>query len=315
MLRDICKWHVEEFAYLVAKLKSMPEGDGTLFDHCCLAYVHEHAEANPHKNSGLAMIVAGGMNRLAKGRHTRITGTVGDVYLTLADEVLRRRHRQVPDGDEEARRAAGLTVKRRGFFTDHLRLSAYRACGRMPRWSSALHPACEPPKPDRRASRLYPRRGEQRGTQLVHQLGSSPAFEFGRRHAAAVNIVQCRRAGEDVEVGEAAIDAPAYAARMQDGVHSLANGSGRTVRALDGVGIADLPQRSQTGGGGDGRSVESALVRNAGRRDARAFDAPGEQSDEIGPAGDRRARISARENLGERGQVGRDVIQLLRTAR
>ena len=33
VLRDICRWHVEEFAYLVAKLKSVPEGDGTLFDH------------------------------------------------------------------------------------------------------------------------------------------------------------------------------------------------------------------------------------------------------------------------------------------
>ena len=88
VLRDICKWHVEEFAYLVAKLKSVPEGDGTLFDHTTLMYVHEHAEANPHKNNGLAMIVAGGSKRLAKGAHTRVTGTVGDVYLTLADEVL-----------------------------------------------------------------------------------------------------------------------------------------------------------------------------------------------------------------------------------
>jgi len=88
VLRDICKWHVQELAYLVAKLKSVPEGNGTLFDNTCIAYVHEHAEANPHKNSGLAMIVAGGMDRLAKGKHTRVTGTMGDVYLTLADEVL-----------------------------------------------------------------------------------------------------------------------------------------------------------------------------------------------------------------------------------
>jgi hypothetical protein len=89
VLRDICKWHVEEFAYLVAKLKSIPEGDGTLFDHTCLAYVHEHAEANPHKNSGLAMIVAGGMSSLAHGKHTRVTATVGDIYLTLADEIMK----------------------------------------------------------------------------------------------------------------------------------------------------------------------------------------------------------------------------------
>jgi hypothetical protein len=88
ILRDICRWHVEEFAYLLGRLKSTPEGDGTLLDHCCLVYVHEHAEANPHKNNGLGMIVAGHAGRLATGMHTETTGTIGDLYTTLADEVL-----------------------------------------------------------------------------------------------------------------------------------------------------------------------------------------------------------------------------------
>jgi hypothetical protein len=88
VLRDICRWHVEEFAYLVARLKAIPEGDGTLFDRSTLIFVHEHAEANPHKNSGLAMLVAGGSSKLVRGRHTRVTGTVGDVYLTLADDIV-----------------------------------------------------------------------------------------------------------------------------------------------------------------------------------------------------------------------------------
>ncbi len=88
VLRDICKWHVEEFAYLIAKLKSIPEGDATVFDRTALIYVHEHAEANPHKNSGLAMLVAGGVGKIAKGKHTRITGTVGDVYQTVADDIV-----------------------------------------------------------------------------------------------------------------------------------------------------------------------------------------------------------------------------------
>jgi hypothetical protein len=88
VMRDICKWHVEEFAYLISKLESVPEGDGNLFDHTSLVYVHEHAEANPHKNSGLAMIVAGGSNKLARGAHTKVTGTVADVYVTIADEVV-----------------------------------------------------------------------------------------------------------------------------------------------------------------------------------------------------------------------------------
>ena len=88
ILRDICKWHVEEFAYLLAKLKSIPEGDGTLLDHTCLVYAHEHAEANPHKNSGMALLVAGHAGKLATGMHTKMTGTIGDLYLTLADDVM-----------------------------------------------------------------------------------------------------------------------------------------------------------------------------------------------------------------------------------
>jgi hypothetical protein len=88
VMRDICRWHVEEFAYLISKLESVPEGDGTLFDHTSLIYVHEHAEANPHKNNGLAMIVAGGSPKLARGSYTKVEGTVADAYVTVADEVV-----------------------------------------------------------------------------------------------------------------------------------------------------------------------------------------------------------------------------------
>lgn len=89
ILRDICRWHVEEFAYLMHRLRATPEGDGTLLDNTVLLFVHEHAEANSHKNNGLAAIVAGNAGkRLALGRHTKVTGTVGDLYLTLADDVL-----------------------------------------------------------------------------------------------------------------------------------------------------------------------------------------------------------------------------------
>jgi hypothetical protein len=88
ILRDICKWHVEEFAYLLGKLKSIPEGDGTLLDHTCLVYTHEHAEANPHKNSGMALLIAGHAGRLATGMHTKTTGTIGDLFLTLGDDVM-----------------------------------------------------------------------------------------------------------------------------------------------------------------------------------------------------------------------------------
>ena len=70
-------------------------------------YVHEHAEANPHKNSGMALLIAGHAGKLATGMHTKTTGTIGDLFLTVADDVL-----QANIGnsrrDTEADTAAGL---------------------------------------------------------------------------------------------------------------------------------------------------------------------------------------------------------------
>src|SRR5436190_601324 len=88
IMRDINRWHAEEFAYLLAKLKSIPEGEGNLLDHTLLVYVHEHAEANSHKTSGMSAILAGHAGNLKTGMHSSLTGTVGDLYLTLADEVM-----------------------------------------------------------------------------------------------------------------------------------------------------------------------------------------------------------------------------------
>jgi hypothetical protein len=88
ILRDICRWHVEEFAYLVGRLKATPEGAGNLLDNTCLLFVHEHAEANAHKNNGLALILAGHAGGMKTGLHSRVTGTLGDLYVTLADEVM-----------------------------------------------------------------------------------------------------------------------------------------------------------------------------------------------------------------------------------
>lgn len=88
ILRDICRWHIEEFTYLLAKLKSIREGDGTLLDHCNILNIHEHAEANDHKNNGLAMILAGHAGGLKTGLHSKFTQTVGDLYLTLAEDVF-----------------------------------------------------------------------------------------------------------------------------------------------------------------------------------------------------------------------------------
>jgi len=101
ILRDICRWHVEEFAYLLGRLQSVPEAGGTLLDHTCLLYIHEHAEANAHKNNGLSMILAGHAGGLKGGLHSEMTGSVADLYLTLADEVFQARLGSFPTADRK----------------------------------------------------------------------------------------------------------------------------------------------------------------------------------------------------------------------
>jgi len=99
ILRDICRWHVEEFAYLVGKLRATPEGAGTMLDNTVLLFVHEHAEANAHKNNNLAVITAGHAGGMKTGLHTRTTGTLGDLYQTIAGEVLGIRIEEFPTAE------------------------------------------------------------------------------------------------------------------------------------------------------------------------------------------------------------------------
>jgi hypothetical protein len=101
ILRDICRWHVEELAYLLAKLKSVPEGDGTLLDHCAVLYMHEHAEANAHKNNGLSCILAGHAGGIKTGLHSEYAGTMADLYLTIAAEVMKAPIESFPTADKK----------------------------------------------------------------------------------------------------------------------------------------------------------------------------------------------------------------------
>jgi hypothetical protein len=60
-----------------------------MLDHTCLLYIHEHAEANIHKNNGLVAIVAGHLNKMVTGTHSQVTGSMGDLYLAIAGDVLK----------------------------------------------------------------------------------------------------------------------------------------------------------------------------------------------------------------------------------
>ncbi|MBK9168738.1 MAG: DUF1552 domain-containing protein [Bryobacterales bacterium] len=108
IMRDICRWHVEEFAYFLAKLRSVREGDRTLLDSTLVLFVHEHAEANIHKNNGLPAIIAGHTGgHVATGLHTKTTGTMAELYLSIANDIFDLDLESVPTA---AKKLPGIIV-------------------------------------------------------------------------------------------------------------------------------------------------------------------------------------------------------------
>lgn len=63
-------WFAGELAYLLERLDSIPEGDGTLLDHTVILWVNELARGAAHDHANMPFVVAGGGNgRINTGRH------------------------------------------------------------------------------------------------------------------------------------------------------------------------------------------------------------------------------------------------------
>ncbi|MCB1088529.1 MAG: DUF1552 domain-containing protein, partial [Verrucomicrobiae bacterium] len=66
----VSTWYVEQFAYLLGKMKSIDEGDGTLLDHSVVLYGCGMKDGNGHIKDDLPLVVAGrGGGRLKQGQH------------------------------------------------------------------------------------------------------------------------------------------------------------------------------------------------------------------------------------------------------
>jgi hypothetical protein len=66
------RYHVSLLAYLLEKLKAIPDGDGTLLDHSLVLYGSAMSDGNQHNHGPLPIILAGGASgRLQGGRHLR----------------------------------------------------------------------------------------------------------------------------------------------------------------------------------------------------------------------------------------------------
>jgi hypothetical protein len=82
--------HAELFAYFLKKLKSTPDGDGSLLDHSMIVYGSGLSDGNRHSHEDLPVLLAGrGDGSLKPGRHIVYpSGTpITNLYLTLLDRV------------------------------------------------------------------------------------------------------------------------------------------------------------------------------------------------------------------------------------
>jgi hypothetical protein len=83
-------FHSQVFAYLLGKLESTPDGNGSLLDHSLIVYGSGISDGNRHDYRNLPILLAGGgAGRIKGGRHVRYPeGTpMTNLYLTLLDKL------------------------------------------------------------------------------------------------------------------------------------------------------------------------------------------------------------------------------------
>lgn len=70
MYSAICKWEVEQFAYLLSKMKAVQEPDGTLLDNSVVMFGSGIGESNVHDTLNMPVVLAGrGGGKIRPGRH------------------------------------------------------------------------------------------------------------------------------------------------------------------------------------------------------------------------------------------------------
>ena len=81
----INKFHVDRFAYMVKKMHTLKEGDGTLLDNCIMMWGSGLEDGNKHRRENLPFIIAGkGGGSINTGRFlSNIKGNQGDLLTTL----------------------------------------------------------------------------------------------------------------------------------------------------------------------------------------------------------------------------------------
>jgi hypothetical protein len=82
----ITQWHIEQYAYLLGRLKSIKEGDGTLLDQSMVMFVSDLRDGNRHSPKDLPIVLAGkGGGKLKTGQSIVFPKetNLANLYLTM----------------------------------------------------------------------------------------------------------------------------------------------------------------------------------------------------------------------------------------
>ncbi len=89
-LAKIDRWHTQQFAYFLEKLKSVKEGNGTLLDNSMIVFGAGISDPNAHLHDNLPTIVAGrGGGTITSGRHIKLANETptANLHLSLLDRM------------------------------------------------------------------------------------------------------------------------------------------------------------------------------------------------------------------------------------
>jgi hypothetical protein len=89
-IRKINVYHMQQFAYFLERLKSIPEAGGSLLDHCMIVYGSGLGDGNRHNHDDLPVLLAGrGGGSIDSGRHIRypIETPMTNLFLSLLDRM------------------------------------------------------------------------------------------------------------------------------------------------------------------------------------------------------------------------------------
>ncbi len=89
-IRKINRFHVAQFAYLLKRMKSVKEGEGTLLDNSMVVFGSGIGDGNRHNHDELPILLAGGGGgTLEPGRHVRYPRwtPLNNLYLSMLERV------------------------------------------------------------------------------------------------------------------------------------------------------------------------------------------------------------------------------------